>query len=105
MLVGGVGLIVIGIVIYAFYIGERLNALDEPLLDATREIQLETEAADLWFREFIQGNMVVDLETIWQPLEQSVWYLHTILQSDTGFLDTFFDFFRRIFYVYAKLFQ
>ena len=82
LLVGGVGLIVIGIVVYAFYIGERLNALDEPLLDATREIQLETEAADLWFREFIQGNMVVDLKTIWQPLEQSVWYLRTILQSN-----------------------
>jgi C4-dicarboxylate-specific signal transduction histidine kinase len=81
LLVGGVGLIVIGIVVYAFYIGERLTTLDEPLLDAAMEIQLETEAADLWFREFIQGNMVVDIETIWQPLEQSVWYLHTILQS------------------------
>ena len=54
----------------------------QPLLDANREIQLETEAADLWFREFIQGNMAVDLETIWQPLEQSVWYLRTILQSN-----------------------
>jgi len=63
-------------------IGERLNALDEPLLDAAMEIQLETEASDLWFREFIQGNMVVDLKTIWQPLEHSVWYLHTILQSN-----------------------
>ena len=79
---GGVGLIVIGIVVYAFYIGERLTTLDEPLLDAAMEIQLETEAADLWFREFIQGNMVVDIETIWQPLEQSVWYLHSILQSN-----------------------
>ena len=29
LLVGGVGLIVIGIVIYGFYIGERLNTLDE----------------------------------------------------------------------------
>jgi C4-dicarboxylate-specific signal transduction histidine kinase len=80
LLVGGVGLIVIGIVVYAFYIGERLTTLDEPLLDATMEIQLETEASDLWFREFIQGNMAVDLETIWQPLEQSVWYLHSVLQ-------------------------
>ena len=82
LLVGGVGLIVIGIVIYGFYIGERLNTLDEPLIDAVMQIKLETEASDLWFREVIRGNMVVDLETIWQPLEQSVWYLHAITQNN-----------------------
>jgi signal transduction histidine kinase len=81
LLVGGVGLIVIGIVVYGFYIGERLTALDEPLIDAVMEIQLETEASDLWFREVIQGNLAADLGTIWQPLEQSVWYLHAILQD------------------------
>ena len=81
LLVGIVGLIVIGIVVYGFYIGERLTALDEPLIDAVMEIQLEAEASDLWFREVIQGNLVADPRTIWQPLEQSVWYLHAILQD------------------------
>jgi len=81
LLVGSIGLIVIGIVVYGFYIGERLTALDEPLIDAVMEIQLEAEASDLWFREVIQGNLVADLKTIWQPLEQSVWYLHAILQD------------------------
>ncbi len=81
LLVASVGLIVIAIVVYGFYIGERLTALDEPLIDAVMEIQLEAEASDLWFREVIQGNLVVDLKTIWQPLEQSVWYLHAILQD------------------------
>jgi len=81
LLVGGVGLIVIVIVIYGFYIIERLNTLDEPLLDAAMEIKLEAEAADLRFREVIQDNLVVDLKTIWQPLEQSIWYLRAILKD------------------------
>ena len=78
---GAIGLIVIGIVIYGFYIGERLNTLDEPMIDAVMEIQLEAEAADLWFREVIRGNMTADLKTIWQPLEQAVWYLHVIARD------------------------
>ena len=81
ILVWGVGLIVIGIVIYGFYIGERLNTLDEPLIDAVMEIQLEAEAADLWVREVIQNNMMVELKTIWQPLEQSLWYLHALARD------------------------
>ena len=79
LLVGSVGLIVIGIVIYGFHIGEQLNTLDESLIDAVREMKLEAEAADLWFREVIRGNRKVDLKTIWQPLEQSIWRLHAIL--------------------------
>lgn len=81
LLVGGVGLIVIGILIYSLYIGERLNTLDEPLIDAVMEIQLETEAADLWFSEVFKGNMTSDLEKIWQPLNQAVWFLHAIVQN------------------------
>ncbi len=82
LLVSTIGLIVIGIVIYGFYIGERLNTLDEPMIDAVMEIQLEAEAADLWFREIISGNMTADMKTIWQPLEQVVWYLHVIAQDN-----------------------
>ncbi len=78
LLVSGVGLMVIGIISYGFYIGERLNTLDEPLIDAVMEIQLEARAADLWFREVIRGNMTADLKTIKQPLEQAVGDLQTI---------------------------
>jgi signal transduction histidine kinase len=81
ILIWGVGLIVIGIIIYGIYIGERLNILDEPLIDAVMEIRLEAEAADLWVREVIQGNMTVELRTIWQPLEHSLWYLHALVQD------------------------
>ena len=65
LLVGSVGLIVIGIVVYGFHIGEQLNTLDESLINAVMEMRLEAEAADLWFQEVIRGNIKVDFKTIW----------------------------------------
>ena len=81
LLVGSIGLIIIAIVIYAFYVGERINTLDEPMIDAVMEIKLEAEASDLWFEELIRGNLSADTKTIWQPLEQSVWYLNAIVHD------------------------
>lgn len=81
LLVGFVGVIVIGIVTYGFYIGERLNSLDDPLLEAVMEIQSQAESADIWFREVIRGNLTADFKTIWQPLGQAVWYLQATVQD------------------------
>ncbi len=81
LLIGTIGLIVIGIVGYGFYMGIRMNTLYAPLIDAAMEIKLEATAAHLWFEEIVSGDRHEDIERVWKHLDQADWYAQAMLRG------------------------
>lgn len=81
MMIGVVGFIVIGIVGYGFYTGNRMTTMYTPLVDAAMEIKLEVTTAHLWFEEIISGDRHEDMAAVWEHLEQADWYAKAMLEG------------------------
>lgn len=89
MMIGVVGFIVIGIVGYGFYTGNRMTTMYTPLVDAAMEIKLEVTTAHLWFEEIISGDRHEDMAAVWEHLEQADWYAKAMLEGGENIEGTF----------------
>ncbi len=83
-LLAGVGFVVIGILAYGFYTGDRMSRMYAPLVDAAMEIKMETTTAHLWFEEIMSGDRNENMETVWQHLDQADWYTKVMLEGGTN---------------------
>ncbi|MFQ3192175.1 MAG: diguanylate cyclase (GGDEF)-like protein/PAS domain S-box-containing protein [Paraglaciecola sp.] len=74
-------LLTMAIVYYSLHTGREIGERYFPLVDAAVEIKLEVTTAHLWFEEVISGDRVVDIEDIWDHLDQSQWYAKAMLDG------------------------
>ena len=70
------------IVYYSFYIGRDIAERHYPLINAAKEIKLETSAAYLWFEEVMSGDETIHIEDVWQHLNQSEAYARMMLDDE-----------------------
>jgi len=77
----GMGLLVVGILLYSLFIGTRMVQRYALLIEATMEIKLELATGHLWFEEAISGDRNTDIATIWEHLDQSAWYARAMLEG------------------------
>jgi heme/copper-type cytochrome/quinol oxidase subunit 2 len=89
LLIGITGLIIIGISVYSFYIGDRVSKMYMPLANAAIKIKLETTTAHLWFEELISGDTRESLETVFKHLDQADWYARAMLEGGKNPEETF----------------
>ncbi|MFQ5450612.1 MAG: ATP-binding protein [Nitrospinaceae bacterium] len=82
--IGGMGLLFAGMVGYSFHLGDRMNRVYSPLIDAAMEIKLEAAIAHLWFEEILSGDRNEDMQLVWKHLEQSDWYARAMLEGGTN---------------------
>ena len=80
-MVGLAGVIVLALISYGFYNGERLHDLNSPLTAAAREIRLEANAVRIGIQEIAEETPVTLPEDIWVYLDQSIWYFENLLES------------------------
>ena len=83
LLVLAVGLMVTSLAGYGFHAGNRMNTFYAPSIDAAMEIKLEATAAHLWFEEVLSGDTSADFETVWQHLEEAMWYLKATMPQSS----------------------
>lgn len=76
-----VGLLIIVIMSYGFYLGNYAAEKDTPLIDATMEIKLEATTAHLWIEEVITGDRFNDLNEIKKHLDNAQWYADSMLNG------------------------
>jgi diguanylate cyclase (GGDEF)-like protein/PAS domain S-box-containing protein len=76
-----VTLITIAIVYYSFHIGRGIAERYTPLVDATMEIKLKATTAHLWFEEAISGDNTINIEAVWEKIDQSQWYAQAMLDG------------------------
>ena len=81
LLSGMVVVILMGLVIYGYIMGERLQRINSPLLTAVREIDLEMNTVWLWIDEIASGRMRYDTDAVWKYVDQSVWYFTALLNE------------------------
>ena len=74
-----VGLMIIGILGYGFFKGDRMVKVYAPLVDAAMEIKLEATTAHLWFEEIISGDRYADISEVWKHQDQAEWYAKAML--------------------------
>ncbi|WP_170235827.1 EAL domain-containing protein [Colwellia demingiae] len=84
-----VTLFTMAIIYYSFLIGRDIAERYTPLVDATMEIKLEATTAHLWFEEIMSGDETIDIQDIWDNLDQSEWYAQAMLDGGTNEEGTF----------------
>ena len=73
--------LIVIMVSYGLFIGNRLSQKYPLLVGAAKEAKLETTEAHLWFEEIISGDKHIPINTIWKHLGQADWYLRVILEG------------------------
>ncbi len=79
MLITGVALIVITILSYGFYTGDRMNRMYAPLVDAAMEIKQGATIAHLLFEEIMSGDGHGDIQMVWKYQDQAEWYAQAMI--------------------------
>ena len=66
---------------FMLYTGNKIITTYEPLIEASKELKLETTQAHLWFEEIISGDRNEKIETVWQHLDLADWYALAMLEG------------------------
>lgn len=74
-------LAITGIMLYSFVIGRNIAEQYTPFVKATMEIKLKITIAHLWFEEIISGDKSIEIEDIFENLDQAEWYAQVILEG------------------------
>jgi PAS domain S-box-containing protein len=89
LLIGILASIMIFLVGYSLYAGNRMTSKYAPLIDAAMEIKLETTTAHLWFEELISGDRDTEIEDILIHLGEAEWFSQAMLAGGIHPVGTF----------------
>jgi len=90
--VGGIGLLILALVSYGFYIGERMTSLDAPMMNAVSKIKLEAAITGLMIEEILSNVIVGGLEESWEPLVTAVSHLRRLTEAQADWKTAFLPF-------------
>lgn len=68
LLIGFVASVIVGSMVYIFYVGNRMTAIHTPLMDAFMEIKIDTSAAHLWCEKIISGDRDESIDAVLRML-------------------------------------
>ena len=72
LLIVAIGLVLIGIVGYGFYSGDRINTVDAALVRAAMKIKLEASTTNLVIEGLLGEGPAMDFEPVWAPLDAAL---------------------------------
>jgi signal transduction histidine kinase len=72
LLIVTIGLVLIGIVGYGFYSGDRINTVDAALLRSAMKIKLEVSTTNLVIEGLLGDGLAGDFEPVWAPLDAAL---------------------------------
>lgn len=76
-----VGLIVVGVMMFGFYMSKHLYKVNIPLSDASMEIRIDAIQAYLWFEELLGGDEDKSMAEILQLQERAEWYVKAMIEG------------------------
>ncbi len=77
----GLGIFVVGIMVYSTLMSTNMILRYQPLADAAMEIKLEAAIGHLWFEEVISGDGHEDADIAMKPIDESIWYAKAMLEG------------------------
>ena len=72
LLILTIGLVLIGIVGYGFYSGDRINTVDASLVRSAMKMKLEASTTNLVIEGLLSEGLAADFEPVWAPLDAAV---------------------------------
>jgi signal transduction histidine kinase len=72
LLILTIGLVLIGIVGYGFYSGDRINTVDAALVRSAMKIKLEVSTTNLVIEGLLGEGLATDFEPVWAPLDAAL---------------------------------
>ena len=72
LLIVTIGLVLIGIVGYGFYSGDRINTVDAALVRSAMKIKLEASTTNLVIEGLLGEGLGADFEPVWAPLDAAL---------------------------------
>ena len=72
LLILTIGLLLIGIVGYGFYSGDRINTVDASLVRSAMKIKLEASTTNLVIEGLLSEGLAAAFEPVWAPLDAAV---------------------------------
>jgi signal transduction histidine kinase len=69
------------IMLSAYFMSDRMINRYGPLVDAAMEIKLEATTAHLWFEEILSGDSSEEIDTVYEHIDQSLWYANAMLMG------------------------
>lgn len=79
-----IGLVLIGIIVYGYYSGDRINTVDASLLRATMKIKLETSTTNLVIEGLLGDGLTTDFQPVWEPMETAVRDFRTVVTKSNA---------------------
>ena len=80
-------LLLISMMSFLFYLGNKLLVERSTLIEATEEIKFEATSAHLWFEEIMSGDRTESVEDVWRYIDNADWYAEVMLiggENDEG---------------------
>ena len=66
---------------FILYTGNKIITTYEPLIEASKELKFEATQAHLWFEEIISGDRNEKIEAVWHHLDLADWYALAMLEG------------------------
>ena len=90
--VSGIGLLILAVVSYGFYIGDRMTSLDAPMANAVSKLKLEAAITGLMIEEMLTNGIVGGLEENWEPLDAALSHLRQLAETQADWKTAFLPF-------------
>ncbi|MHC4701772.1 MAG: PAS domain-containing protein [Planctomycetota bacterium] len=81
LLIGLVAAVMLGSMVFVFYVCNHMVAEHAPLVDAAIEIKFEATAGHLAFEEMISGDRAENIEDVLKHIDQAIWYAQAMLEG------------------------
>ncbi|MDX8391128.1 MAG: ATP-binding protein [Mariprofundaceae bacterium] len=76
--------IVLGSMVYIYFAGTHMAAVQAPLVEATVKTKLEATRAHLLFEEIISGDTSESIDEVWAHIDQAEWYARAIIEGGSN---------------------
>ena len=73
--------LILGMLAYMLYTGNKIVTTYEPLIEASKDLKFEATQAHLWFEEIISGDSHESIESVWHHLALADWYAQAMLEG------------------------
>ena len=81
LLILTIGLVLIGILGYGFYTGDRINTVDASLVQSSMKLKLEASTTNLVIEGLLGEGLATDFQPVWAPMEAAMQTFRSVVDK------------------------
>jgi PAS domain S-box-containing protein len=81
LLIFAIGMVLVGIVGYGFYSGDRISTVDASLVRSAMKLKLEASTTNLMIEGLLGEGLAADFEPVWAPLDGALQDFRSVVEE------------------------